>query len=82
MAAENYKEMEMDAREELGVFLNNYPHLKALQEEIDMLMEQIGDNPVDRATHLTCLMIEILNEELLPQLEILREKLPKANYIN
>jgi len=63
------------AQQELKDYLNENPHLREFQREIDRHLEELGDNPLLRMTFLMRSISVILRDEMIPAMEELEEKL-------
>lgn len=63
------------AQQELKDYLDENPHLKEFQHEIDRHLEELGDNPLLRMTFLMRSISIILRDEMIPAIEELEEKL-------
>jgi len=61
------------AQKELEDFLNEHPQLRGLQNDIDRMLEQVGDDPLKRLRVLSELIRQCLEEELKPNLEKLKD---------
>ncbi|MBT3586232.1 MAG: hypothetical protein HN509_15095 [Halobacteriovoraceae bacterium] len=64
----------IQAKKELQEYLSSHPQLWPLQREIEELLEEVGDSPSMRLQVVMRLISESLNNELLPELNSLLEK--------
>ncbi len=65
----------LKAQKELDDFLLENPHLRELQNEIDNLKSQCGDDPLVSTILIFEVIKESLREELIPSLKELGQKI-------
>jgi hypothetical protein len=65
----------LKAQKELDNFLSENPHLTELQNEIDNLKSQCGDDPLVSTVLIFEVIKESLREELIPSLKELAQKI-------
>lgn len=57
---------------ELDELLNTHPELRPLQEKIDKIKEEVGPDPMARAQAINKMLIDHLNNNLIPALQALQ----------
>ena len=55
-------------------FLEQHPHLIPLQQKIDQILEKVGPDPLLRSSAIHILMMAKLQNELVPEMKILEQK--------
>ncbi len=63
------------AQEELSEFLEEHPHLREFQKELNKHLEELGDDPLLRMTFLMRAIATVMREEMIPAMEELDQKL-------
>jgi len=59
--------------------INQHPHLRMLQTEIDIVLNEAGDDPVERCKAMSNLMRDIIQHDLLPAVRDLNGALKKLS---
>lgn len=71
------------AQAELNDYLNENPHLKGFQRQIEKHLEELADDPLLRMAFLMRSISVVLREEMIPAMEELEAKLAQIrNEIN
>ncbi|TNE99454.1 MAG: hypothetical protein EP326_08090 [Deltaproteobacteria bacterium] len=63
------------AQKELTDYLDEHPHLKEFQKELDKYLEELGDDPLLRMTFLMRAIATVMKEEMIPAMQELDQKL-------
>lgn len=54
-------------------FLQKHPHLKPVQKEIDRELDEAGEDPAKRMEAIGKMIVDLIDEELVPEMEKLKE---------